>query len=34
MAFLYGFGFRSLGKKNEAVSNTSVHAHTKTNQRR
>jgi hypothetical protein len=34
MAFLYGFGFRSLGKKNEAANNTSVHAHTKTNQRR
>jgi hypothetical protein len=34
MACLYGFGFRSLGKKNEAANNTSVHAHTKTNQRR
>jgi hypothetical protein len=34
MACLYGFGFRSLGKKNEAANNTSVHVHTKTNQRR
>lgn len=34
MAYLYGLGFRGLGKRSEEARDTPLNAHTKTNQRR